>query len=166
MRIEASVSRAAQLFPTSCCSSEPCSLLQWRLGDCPGYPRTDCSAPSAQTSCFCGGEGQVGVLLVLSFAQNAARREQKPQQNTYSFLRTSECNENVCVLPPRPPAKLITSGGMKKNSQNVRLSHTAPLGGYIYFRVGALIKTIYPWLSLSAFPSLCLHSSLFPNTCI
>lgn len=63
-------------------------------------------------------------------------------------------------FPPRPPAKLITSGGMKKNSQNVRLSHTAPLGGYIYFRVGALIKTIYPWLSLSAFPSLRLQTLL------
>lgn len=69
-------------------------------------------------------------------------------------------------FPPRPPAKLITSGGMKKNSQNVRLSHTAPLGGYIYFRVGALIKTIYPWLFLSAFPSLCLQTLLCSLTLV
>lgn len=69
-------------------------------------------------------------------------------------------------FPLHPPAKLITSGGMKKNSQNVRLSHTAPLGGYIYFRAGALIKTIYPWLSLSAFPSLCLQTLLCSLTLI
>lgn len=55
---------------------------------------------------------------------------------------------------------------MKKNSQNVRLSHRAPLGGYIYFRVGALIKTIYPWLSLSAFPSLCLQTLLCSLTLV
>lgn len=72
----------------------------------------------------------------------------------------------MCASPLAPPAKLITSGGMRKNSQNVRLSHTAPLGGYIYFRVEALIKTIYPWLSLSAFPSLRLQTLLCSLTLV
>lgn len=67
----------------------------------------------------------------------------------------------MCVLPPSPPQlNWLHLVAWKKNSQNVRLSHTAPLGGYIYFSIEALIKTIYPWLFLSAFPSLCLQTLL------
>lgn len=95
----------------------------------------------------------------------------KPKQNKTKhvlfFLWILERNKNMCVFPPlTPPAKLITSDGMKKNSQNDRLSHTAPLGGYIYFRVEALIKTIYPWLFLSAFLFLCLQTLLCSLTLV